>query len=125
MIVACHRHGVEEHGLHLCGGASPEQAHGVLHHRCVAGQRDSATVNACEAELLLGHPEELAEDHRAEEHKRHLDLTPSVVYTTKWPLPATDEDDVPHDPPVSSAVDDDQASLFRPIDDTICHFLAS
>uniref|UniRef100_A0A8R7ULY6 Uncharacterized protein n=1 Tax=Triticum urartu TaxID=4572 RepID=A0A8R7ULY6_TRIUA len=57
MIVAWHRHGVEERGLHLCVGASPEQAHGVLHHRCVAGQRDSATVNACEAELLLGHPE--------------------------------------------------------------------
>ncbi|KAM0854551.1 hypothetical protein ACQ4PT_050365 [Festuca glaucescens] len=28
---------------------------------------------------------------------------PSVVYTTQWPLPATDEYDVPHDPSVSSA----------------------
>uniref|UniRef100_A0A453LIX7 Uncharacterized protein n=1 Tax=Aegilops tauschii subsp. strangulata TaxID=200361 RepID=A0A453LIX7_AEGTS len=29
-------------------------------------------------------------------------LAPSVVYTTKWPLPATGEHDVPHGPPVSS-----------------------
>ena len=64
---------MEERGFHLCRGTSPEQAHHVLHHRCIAGQRDSATVNACEAELLLGHPEELAEDCRAKERKRHLE----------------------------------------------------
>uniref|UniRef100_A0A453LII7 Uncharacterized protein n=1 Tax=Aegilops tauschii subsp. strangulata TaxID=200361 RepID=A0A453LII7_AEGTS len=53
-------------------------------------------------------------------------LTPSVVYTMKCPLPATDEHDVPHGPPVSSAdVDDDQVSLFRPIATTLCHFFAS
>uniref|UniRef100_A0A453LIQ6 Uncharacterized protein n=2 Tax=Aegilops tauschii subsp. strangulata TaxID=200361 RepID=A0A453LIQ6_AEGTS len=41
-------------------------------------------------------------------------LTPSVVYTMKCPLPATDEHDVPHGPPVSSAdVDDDQANCSR------------
>ncbi|KAI4989501.1 hypothetical protein ZWY2020_036818 [Hordeum vulgare] len=53
-------------------------------------------------------------------------LTPSLVYTTKWPLPATDGHDVPHDPSVSSIdVDDDQVSLFRPIAATLCHFLAN
>uniref|UniRef100_A0A3B6MWA9 Uncharacterized protein n=1 Tax=Triticum aestivum TaxID=4565 RepID=A0A3B6MWA9_WHEAT len=51
-------------------------------------------------------------------------LTPSVVYTTKWPLPATGEHDVPHGPPVSSP-DVDEVSLFLPIATTLCHFLAS
>ncbi|KAF7060408.1 hypothetical protein CFC21_067202 [Triticum aestivum] len=51
-------------------------------------------------------------------------LAPSVVYTTKWPLPATGEHDVPHGPPVSSP-DVDEVSLFLPIATTLCHFLAS
>ena len=38
----------------------------------MAQQRVSATVNACEAELLWGHPEGFAEDCRAEERKWHL-----------------------------------------------------
>ena len=75
-MVARRRHGAQERLLELGRGASPEQAHGVLHDRGVAGQHDPAAVAAREAELLPRHPQELREDRGAEEGERHLEPRP-------------------------------------------------
>ena len=75
-MVARRRHGAQERLLELGRGASPEQAHGVLHDRGVAGQHDPAAVAAREAELLPRHPQELREDGGAEEGERHLEPRP-------------------------------------------------
>jgi hypothetical protein len=69
--VARSRHGAQERPLDLFRGPTSKEAHQILHRRAVTGQGDLA-IFASKPELLLRHPQELAEHVRAEVHQRDL-----------------------------------------------------
>jgi hypothetical protein len=73
-VVTRRHHRVEQRGLNLGRGISPEQAHDILHHLGITMQCDIAIV--WESKRLLGHPQELTEDHRAEIHQWYLEAPP-------------------------------------------------
>jgi hypothetical protein len=80
--VAWHCHGAQERHLYRFRHVSSKQAHGVLHGGRIAREDDPATI-ACEAELLLGHPQVLLEDPSTEVCQWHLEpLSVSRVHHT-------------------------------------------
>lgn len=76
VALAMPSNGAQERSLNLLGGLSPDQAQDILHHRGVTGQCDPASIATREAELLAGHPQELAEDHRVKVRQRDLEPCP-------------------------------------------------
>uniref|UniRef100_A0A8R7UL10 Uncharacterized protein n=1 Tax=Triticum urartu TaxID=4572 RepID=A0A8R7UL10_TRIUA len=73
VVARCH-HRAQHRLLDLGRGIPPQQAHDVLHHRGITGQRDLAITR--EAKLLLGHPQEVTKDRCAEVQQRDLEAPP-------------------------------------------------
>ena len=115
-IVARSHHRAQESSLYLFWCVPSEQAHDIVHHSCIT--RQGYPSIACEAKLILRHPQELPDDRRAEVRQWHLKPPPvssvhgAVALHCHWRAA------------LSTSFAEVHMSLFLLMAATLCHFLA-